>query len=172
MAANAPNARFGCCSTASLMFDMNLDMAVRASPGGQTPYRSKNPRRRPPDALGLHESGLRPARSLALRPGVGKIGRWLANQRPPAGGDDMLRLGAFFILACMVLIAGCLGAGLYMVLGLSGVESTVIAVSVLTVLVVTMAMNARLRARIDAGAQIADLSRGTADIARQVAELA
>jgi cyclic-di-GMP phosphodiesterase TipF (flagellum assembly factor) len=85
----------------------------------------------------------------------------------------MLRLGGIFVIICMVLIAACLGAVLYLMLGLNGVESTVVAASILTVLVVTSASTARLRERGgDSGAQIADLSRGTADIARQVAELA
>jgi cyclic-di-GMP phosphodiesterase TipF (flagellum assembly factor) len=83
----------------------------------------------------------------------------------------MLRLGAIFILVCMVLIAASLGALLYLVLGVSGSESTIVALAALTGLAIYSTVSARLRDRSDVGGQIADLSRGTADLARQVAEL-
>ena len=83
----------------------------------------------------------------------------------------MLRLGAIFILVCMALISASLGAVLYLTLGLSGAESTMVALAALTALAIYSAVAARLRDRTDVGAQIADLSRGTADMARQVAEL-
>ena len=83
----------------------------------------------------------------------------------------MLRLGAIFIVICMVLIAGSLGAVLYLAAGLSGPEAAMVALAVLTALALYNAVTTRLRNRTDLGAQIADLSRGTADIARQVAEL-
>ena len=83
----------------------------------------------------------------------------------------MLRLGAIFIVICMVLIAASLGAVLYLLVGLSGTESTIVALAALTALAIYNAVTARLRDRSDLGAQIADLSRGTADLARQVAEL-
>ncbi len=83
----------------------------------------------------------------------------------------MLRLGAIFILVCMALISASLGAVIYLTLGLSGAESTIVALGALTALAIYTAVAARLRDRTDVGAQIADLSRGTADIARQVAEL-
>ena len=80
----------------------------------------------------------------------------------------MLRLGAIFIAVCMVLIAASLGAVLYLIFGLSGAESTMVALAALTALALYNAVAARLRDRTDVGAQIADLSRGTADLARQV----
>jgi cyclic-di-GMP phosphodiesterase TipF (flagellum assembly factor) len=83
----------------------------------------------------------------------------------------MLRLGAVFILVCMVLIAASLGAVLYLVMGASGTVSTLIALAALTAFAMYNAVTGRSHDRTDIGAQIADLSRGTADLARQVAEL-
>jgi cyclic-di-GMP phosphodiesterase TipF (flagellum assembly factor) len=83
----------------------------------------------------------------------------------------MLRLGAIFILLCMVLIAACTGAALYLLVGLNAFESMIVGVAVLTGLAIYNAVTSRLRDRSDIGSQIADLSRGTGDLARQVAEL-
>lgn len=83
----------------------------------------------------------------------------------------MSRLGAIFIVACMVLIAGSGGAVLYLVFGLSGAESVLVALAVVCALALCNAVSKRLRDRSDLGAQITDLSRGTADLARQVAEI-
>ncbi|HEX2656512.1 MAG TPA: EAL domain-containing protein [Xanthobacteraceae bacterium] len=83
----------------------------------------------------------------------------------------MVRLSAVFIAVCMVLIAGSLGATLYLSFGLSRIEAAVIAVAVLTGLALFNAISTRARDRSDIGDQIADLSRGTADLARQVAEI-
>ncbi|CAN0430234.1 unnamed protein product, partial [Phaeothamnion confervicola] len=83
----------------------------------------------------------------------------------------MLRLGAVFIAVCMVLIAGSLGAVLYLVFGLSGAEAAIVALVTLAGLALYNAVTTRLRDRSDFGGQIADLSRGTADLARQVAEM-
>ena len=83
----------------------------------------------------------------------------------------MLRLGAIFIVLCMVLIAASIGAGLYLLVGLKAFESLIVAVAVLTGLATYNAVTSRLRDRSDVGGQIADLSRGTGDLARQVAEL-
>src|SRR6185437_824913 len=83
----------------------------------------------------------------------------------------MLRLGAIFIVICMVLIAASIGAALYLLAGLHASESMIVAIAVLTGLAIYNAVTARLRDRFDVGSQIADLSRGTADLARQVAEL-
>jgi cyclic-di-GMP phosphodiesterase, flagellum assembly factor TipF len=83
----------------------------------------------------------------------------------------MMRLGAAFIAICMVLIAASLGAILYLVAHLSGVEAAIAAVAVLAALVVYNAAATRVRDRADVSDQIADLSRGTADLARQVGEI-
>ena len=83
----------------------------------------------------------------------------------------MLRLGAIFIVVCMVLIAASIGAVLYLFIGLNAAESMIVAVAVLTGLAIYNAVTSRLRDRTDLGTQIADLSRGTGDLAKQVAEL-
>jgi len=83
----------------------------------------------------------------------------------------MARLYAAFIAVCMVLIAGSVGAVLYLYYGFLRIEAAVIAVAVLTGLALFNALTARARDRADVGDQIVDLSRGTADLARQVADI-
>jgi len=83
----------------------------------------------------------------------------------------MARLSAVFIAVCMVLIAGSVGAVLYLYYGFLRIESAVVAVAVLTGLALFNALTARARDRADVGDQIADLSRGTADLARQVGDI-
>ncbi|MFZ5690414.1 MAG: EAL domain-containing protein [Pseudomonadota bacterium] len=83
----------------------------------------------------------------------------------------MQRLTAIFIAICVILIAASIGAVGYLVFRLSGAESAVIALTVMTALALYNTVSARLRDRNDVGNQIADLSRGTADLARQVGEL-
>jgi cyclic-di-GMP phosphodiesterase TipF (flagellum assembly factor) len=83
----------------------------------------------------------------------------------------MLRIGAIFVAICMVLIAASFGAVLYLAVGLTGLESALVAVAGLTGLALYNTVTTRLRDRSDLGAQIADLSRGTADLSRQVAEI-
>ena len=83
----------------------------------------------------------------------------------------MLRLGAIFIVLCMVLIAASLGAVLYLLVGLNGPASMIAALAALIGLAIYNAVTARARDREALGAQIADLSRGTSDLARQVAEI-
>jgi cyclic-di-GMP phosphodiesterase TipF (flagellum assembly factor) len=82
----------------------------------------------------------------------------------------MIRISTIFIAICMVLVAASLGLVLYSVVGISGSESAIVALTALTFLILYNAVSMRLRDRTDVGSQIADLSRGTADLARQVAE--
>ncbi len=82
----------------------------------------------------------------------------------------MIRISTIFIAICMVLVAASLGFVLYTVVGISGSESAIVALTALTFLILYNAVSMRLRDRTDVGGQIADLSRGTADLARQVAE--
>src|SRR3954471_4191759 len=82
----------------------------------------------------------------------------------------MIRISTIFIAICMVLVAASLGLVLHSVAGISGTESAIVALTVLTFLILYNAVSMRLRDRSDVGNQIADLSRGTADLARQVAE--
>jgi cyclic-di-GMP phosphodiesterase TipF (flagellum assembly factor) len=83
----------------------------------------------------------------------------------------MFRLGAIFIVLCMVVIAASAGAAFYLLAGSKPVDSVLVAVATLTGLAVYNTVSNRVRDRTDFGSQIADLSRGTADLARQVAEL-
>lgn len=82
----------------------------------------------------------------------------------------MIRISTIFIAICMVLVAASLGLVLHSVVGISGTESAIVALTALTFLILYNAVSMRLRDRSDVGSQIADLSRGTADLARQVAE--
>jgi cyclic-di-GMP phosphodiesterase, flagellum assembly factor TipF len=82
----------------------------------------------------------------------------------------MIRISTIFIAICMVLVAASLGLVLYSVAGISGSESAIVALTALTFLILYNAVSTRLRDRTDVGSQIADLSRGTADLARQVGE--
>src|ERR1700676_3474933 len=84
---------------------------------------------------------------------------------------NMIRISTIFIGICMVLVAASLGLTLYSVAGIHGMESVVVALTALTLLILSNADSMRLRDRSDVGGQIADLSYGTADLARQVAEL-
>ena len=82
----------------------------------------------------------------------------------------MIRISTIFIAICMVLVAASLGLVLYSMAGISASESAIVALTALTFLILYNAVSMRLRDRTDVGSQIADLSRGTADLARQVAE--
>jgi cyclic-di-GMP phosphodiesterase TipF (flagellum assembly factor) len=71
----------------------------------------------------------------------------------------------------MVLISGSAGVTAYLGVGLPMTESALIALAVLTTLVIYNAISTRLGVRAVVGSQLTDLSRGNADMARQVAEL-
>ena len=83
----------------------------------------------------------------------------------------MRRIGAIFVALCMVLIAGSLGAVLYLGFKVEPRVSAIVALAALTGMAIFNAISGRLRDRGDLGDQIADLSRGTADLARQVGEI-
>lgn len=82
----------------------------------------------------------------------------------------MLRIAAIFIAVCVVFIAASVGAVVYLVFGLSGTESSVIALAVLLTLTIFNMVSSRVRDRAHIDDQIADLSRGTADLSRQLSE--
>src|SRR5688572_27442038 len=82
----------------------------------------------------------------------------------------MIRISTIFIAICMVLIASSLGLALHTLAGMQPMQAGLVALAALTILILYNAAAMRLRDRTDVGAQIADLSRGTADLARQVAE--
>jgi cyclic-di-GMP phosphodiesterase, flagellum assembly factor TipF len=83
----------------------------------------------------------------------------------------MGRLTAIFVATCMVLIAGSIGAVLYLRFGVSGADSAIVGLTALTALALYNAVSTRLYDRGDFGGQLSDLSRGTANLARQVAEV-
>ena len=82
----------------------------------------------------------------------------------------MRRLSAIFIAVCMVVIAGSLGAVLFLGFKIDGRASAIVALAALVGMALYSTISNRLRDRGDLGDQIADLSRGIADLARQVAE--
>ena len=82
----------------------------------------------------------------------------------------MVRISAIFIAVCMALIAGSIGFVVYLRFGLTGAESFLVGLGVLTALAVYNAVAARSRDRAEISDQIASISRGAADLARQLAE--
>jgi len=82
----------------------------------------------------------------------------------------MVRISAIFIAACMVLIAGSIGYVVFLRFGLTGAESALVALGTLTALAVYNAIAARKRDRLEANNQLANLARGSGDLARQLAE--
>src|SRR5271155_2053275 len=82
----------------------------------------------------------------------------------------MVRISALFIAICMVLIAGSLGFVLYLRFGLTGAESALAALGMLTALAVYNAIAARKHDRTEASNQLANLARGSGELARQLAE--
>src|SRR5580704_18095539 len=75
----------------------------------------------------------------------------------------MHRLSAIFIAVCMVLIAGSIGALLYLAIKLDGRTSAIAGLAVLILMMMLNMLSGRIRDRGDLGDQIADLSRGTSD---------
>ena len=84
----------------------------------------------------------------------------------------MRRISAIFIAVCMVLIAGSLGAVLYLGLKVDAGTSALVALAALIGMMLYDTLRGRVHDRGDVDGQIADLSRGAADLARQVAETA
>jgi cyclic-di-GMP phosphodiesterase TipF (flagellum assembly factor) len=82
----------------------------------------------------------------------------------------MVRISAIFISTCMVLIAGSLGFVVYLRFGFTGAESALVALGTLTALAVYNAIAARKNDRLEASNQLANLARGSDDLARQLAE--
>jgi cyclic-di-GMP phosphodiesterase, flagellum assembly factor TipF len=82
----------------------------------------------------------------------------------------MVRISAIFIAACIVLIAGSIGVVVYLRFGFTGAESALVALGVLTALAVYNAISARKHDRLEASNQLANLARGSGDLARQLAE--
>ena len=83
----------------------------------------------------------------------------------------MRRISAIFISACMVLIAACIGAALYLGLNVDARAAAIVALAALIGMVLYNTIVNRLRDRGQLGDQIGDLSRGTSDLSRQMAEM-
>jgi cyclic-di-GMP phosphodiesterase TipF (flagellum assembly factor) len=82
----------------------------------------------------------------------------------------MVRISAIFIATCMVLIAGSVGFVVYVRFGFTGAESALVALGTLTAFAVYNAIAARKRDRLETSNQLANIARGSDDLARQLAE--
>ena len=82
----------------------------------------------------------------------------------------MVRISAFLIAACMVLIAALLGAVVYSRFGFTGAESALAGLGALTAFAVYYAVAARKHDRLETSNQLAKLARGAGDLASQLAE--
>src|SRR6516164_351372 len=82
----------------------------------------------------------------------------------------MVRISAFLIALCMVLIAASLGMIVYARFGFTGAESALAATAALTALAVYYAVAARKHDRLESSNQLAQLARGAGDLAVQLAE--
>ena len=82
----------------------------------------------------------------------------------------MVRISAFLIAACMVLIAALLGAAVYARFGFTGAESALAGLGALTAFAVYYAVAARRHDRLESSNQLAKLARGSGDLASQLAE--
>jgi cyclic-di-GMP phosphodiesterase TipF (flagellum assembly factor) len=82
-----------------------------------------------------------------------------------------MRLGAIFIVVCMVVIAACAGATVYLGFGFTGTEAIIIALSVLTALGLYNTFSTRMGVRSMVGSQLSELSRSNFELARQMNDL-
>jgi cyclic-di-GMP phosphodiesterase, flagellum assembly factor TipF len=82
----------------------------------------------------------------------------------------MIRISTIFVGICMTLIAASLGAVLHLVAKIPGQEAAIVSLAALTIMILYNAVSLRIKDRAEASGQISDLSRGTTDLARQVAE--
>ncbi|HMD73516.1 MAG TPA: EAL domain-containing protein [Steroidobacteraceae bacterium] len=91
---------------------------------------------------------------------------------PPATiGPASMRLGAILLALCMAIIAGSAGTIVYLYLDVSQLEAVTVAIATLMALALYNAVSGRVGLRSVAGRQLAELSQGGADLARQVAEM-
>jgi cyclic-di-GMP phosphodiesterase TipF (flagellum assembly factor) len=81
----------------------------------------------------------------------------------------MVRIGALFIAFCMVLIAGSVGAVLYLRFGFTPADAALIALGLLSLLAIYSSVAGRRTDRAAVGDQVASLARGSGDLARHVA---
>src|SRR4029078_2589860 len=84
--------------------------------------------------------------------------------------NSMRRIGAIFIAVCMMLIGVSIGAVLYFGFKIDAGTSAIVARASLTAMALFNSISNRLRDRGDLGDQIGELSRGTVDLARPLAQ--
>jgi len=82
----------------------------------------------------------------------------------------MVRISAFLIAACMVLITALLGTVVYARFGFTGAESALAGLGGLPALAVYYAVAARRHDRLESSNQLAKLARGAGDLATQLGE--
>jgi cyclic-di-GMP phosphodiesterase TipF (flagellum assembly factor) len=82
----------------------------------------------------------------------------------------MLRLNSIFIAICMLLIAGSISAVDYLSYGFTRINVAVVTVAAFTALALLNSASTRARDRADIGQDIADLSRGTSNLGRKIAD--
>jgi cyclic-di-GMP phosphodiesterase, flagellum assembly factor TipF len=82
----------------------------------------------------------------------------------------MVRLSAFFIACCMVLIAASVGTALHFRFGVSVTDSALVGLGVLCALAVYNAVAGRKHDRAEVSDQVSNIARGSGDLARQMAE--
>ena len=82
-----------------------------------------------------------------------------------------MRLSGIFIALCMLIIAGSAGAIVYLYLELGLPQAAAAAAATLIVLILCRLITGRIGFRSAVDRQLTDLSRGSADVARQVAEM-
>ena len=80
-------------------------------------------------------------------------------------------VGAILLALCMLIIAGLVGAAVYLYLDLGMLEAATVAIAILALLGLYRAVSSRFGLRSAVSRQLADLSRGGADIGRQVGEI-
>src|SRR5439155_15281186 len=82
-----------------------------------------------------------------------------------------MRLDAIFVALCMALIAASAGAVTYLIFGVSVLEAATVAVAAGTALALYNTVAWRRSVQSGTSDQLAHLSRGSSELARQVAEM-
>jgi cyclic-di-GMP phosphodiesterase TipF (flagellum assembly factor) len=82
-----------------------------------------------------------------------------------------MRLGVLFVAACMTVIAASAGAVVYFAYDFTGADAIIVAIAALTAMALYNAVSIRQNVRSVVGPQLSELSRGGADLARQLAEM-
>jgi cyclic-di-GMP phosphodiesterase, flagellum assembly factor TipF len=82
----------------------------------------------------------------------------------------MVRISAFFIAFCMVLIAASVGVALHFRFAVSITDSALVGLGVLCALSIYNAVAGRKHDRAEVSDQVSNIARGSGDLARQMAE--